>query len=200
MQKRLVDLIIVILAVWLMPSVVLAQSGTVNDINSMLANIAQSVPGVVQLTFGACYVVGVFEVMRAIYKLKRYAQGTSMMSQEASLAKPVVTLFIGVGCIYLPTLMGSILTTLWATDSVIAYPEATSDPWIAVTKPLILVLRAFGLISIVRGWLQLAKMGGEGATQPGTVPKAVMHILGGICAWNIVGLWNVIQNTLGISE
>jgi hypothetical protein len=28
--------------------------------------------------------------------------------------------------------------------------------------------------------------------------KAIIHIVGGIFAWNIVGLWSVIQNTLGI--
>lgn len=201
MKKREVNLIIV-LALLLMPMMVYAQGGgTAGTITSMLQNVALSVPGVVQLTFAVCYLVGLWEVLRSIYKLKRYAQGTSMMSQEASLMKPMMHLFVGVGCIYLPTLMDSFLQTAFATsiDSVVAYPAEESDPFVSVVRPLILVTRAFGLIAIVRGWIMLAKLGGEGAAQPGTTGKAVMHILGGICAWNIVGLWTIIQNTLGIS-
>ncbi len=206
MKMRWAKLLITAAGFYLMPVIALAQNvvntgGTVNNINSMLLNVSQSVPGIVQLTFGACYVVGVWEILRAIYKLKRYAQGTSMMSQEASLAKPVITLFVGVGCIWLPTLMDTFIFTIWShgNDSVIAYPESSGDTWMNVVNPLIDVTRAFGLISIVRGWISLAKLGGEGGTQPGTTGKALMHILGGIFAWNIVEVWNVVQSTLGIS-
>jgi len=206
MKTRWTKLLITAAGFYLMPVIALAQTltnstGTVNDINSMLLNVSHSVPGVVQLTFGACYVVGVWEILRAVYKLKRYAQGSSMMSQESSIAKPVITLFVGVGCIWLPTIMDTFIFTIWSygTSSVIAYPESSGDTWLNVINPLIDVVRAFGLISIVRGWISLAKLGGEGGVQPGTTGKALMHIFGGIFAWNIVDVWNVVQNTLGIS-
>lgn len=206
MKTRWAKLLLIAAGFWLLPIVALAQTvvtpvGTVNDINSIMQNIRQSVPGVVQLTFGACYVIGVWEILRAVYKLKRYAQGTTMMSQEASLAKPVITMVIGVGCIWLPQLMNSFTMTVWAhgNDSIIAYPDPTNDAWLNVINPLIDVVRAFGLISIVRGWTMLARLGGEGGVQHGTTGKSLMHIFGGIFAWNIVEVWTVIQNTLGIS-
>jgi len=162
-------------------------------------NHQRSVPGVVQLTFAACYVMGVWFLFRGVHKLKLYGEMRTMMSNNANMTKPAIMIILAMGCLYLPTVMDSFLGTLWGygTDSVIAYPENT-DPWIKVTRPLIMIIRAFGLIVLVRGWVMLAKLGSEGA-QPGTIGKAIMHMLGGICAWNIVGFWNVIKNTVGIA-
>jgi hypothetical protein len=195
-MKRLFYLCVAIVAVLLLPTV--ASAVTAQDLNSMLANLDQSAPGLIQLLFGASYVAGVFFVFQSIMKLKVYAQGVSQMSTDKSITKPVLLMMVGVGFIWLPSVMDSMLYTMWnyGTDSVLQYPENT-DIWMQLTNPLIDLLRVFGLISIVRGWSMLAKLGSEGQHQ-GVTGKAIIHIVGGIFAWNIVGLWSVIQNTLGI--
>ena len=197
-MKRLIDMSLVIIVLSLMP--IMAQAISVTDLNSMLANLDTSVPGVVQLIFGACYVMGIFFILRSVYKFKGHAAMVSQMSQEKSIIKPLILMMVGVGFIWLPALMDSLLASLWnyGTDSVVAYPEI-SDPFVLVTGPLIDVVRVFGLIAIVRGWALLAKLGSEGGQHEGVTGKAVIHLVGGILAWNIVGLWDLIQNTLGIA-
>lgn len=196
-MKRLFDISAAIFVLLLMPPV--AQAISVTDLNSMLANLDSSVPGVVQFIFGACYVMGIFFILRSVYKFKQHAQGMSQMSQEKSVVKPLIVLLVGVGFIWLPLLMDSLLASLWnyGTDSVVAYPEQ-SDPFVLITGPLINIIRVFGLIAIVRGWALLVKLGSEGHTE-GVVGKAIIHMVGGILAWNVVGFWSVIQNTLGIA-
>lgn len=196
-MKRLFDISAAIFVLVMMPQVVHAIS--VTDLNSMLANLDSSIPGVVQFIFAACYVMGIFFILRAVYKLKQHAQGISQMSQEKSVVKPLIVMLVGVGFIWLPLLMDSLLASLWnyGTDSVVAYPEQ-SDPFVLITGPLIDIIRVFGLIAIVRGWALLVKLGSEGHTE-GVTGKAIIHILGGVLAWNVVGFWSVIQNTLGIA-
>jgi hypothetical protein len=196
-MKRLLDISLAIFAAVLMPTVVLAQSA--QTLTTMMQNLDQSIPGIVQLTFAASYVMGVFLLLRAVYKFKTYAQGMSQMSSEKSIAKPIMLLIVAIGFLELPNVMDAFLGTMWNydTNSVLSYPAAT-DPWSSFVNPLIDIVRVFGLISIVRGWSILAKLGAE-SHQEGVTGKAIIHIVGGICAWNIVGLWSVIQNTLGIA-
>lgn len=196
-MKRLFDISLALIALLMMPTVVNAV--TAKDLNDMLASMEQSIPGVVQLLFGASYVAGVFFIYKAILKLKKYGQALSQMTADKDIMKPVLLLLVGVGFIWLPALMDSFLYTLWnyGTDSVLQYP-ANTDIWVSLTNPLIDLLRVFGLISIIRGWGMLARLGSDGQNQ-GVTGKAVIHIVGGILAWNILGVWDIITNTLGIA-
>lgn len=196
-MKRLFDISVALIVLLLMPTAVNAV--TAQDLNTMLATLDESVPGLVQLLFGASYVAGVFFIFMAIMKLKVYAQALSQMSSEKNIMKPILLLMVGVGFIWLPALMDSALYTLWnyGTDSVLQYP-ANTDIWVQLTNPLIDLLRVFGLISIVRGWGMLARLGSEGQHQ-GVTGKAIIHIVGGVLAWNILGVWDMVSNTLGIA-
>lgn len=196
-MKRLFDISVALIVLLLMPTAVNAV--TAQDLNTMLSTLDQSVPGLVQLLFGASYVAGVFFIFMAIMKLKVYAQALSQMSSEKNIMKPILLLMVGVGFIWLPALMDSALYTLWnyGTDSVLQYP-ANTDIWVQLTNPLIDLLRVFGLISIVRGWGMLARLGSEGQHQ-GVTGKAIIHIVGGVLAWNILGVWDMISNSLGIA-
>lgn len=196
-MKRLFDVSVALIVLLMMPTVV--DAVTAKDLNQMLATMDQSVPGVVQLLFGASYVAGIFFIYKAIMKLKVYGQALSQMSSDKNIMKPILLMLVGVGFIWLPGLMDSFLYTLWnyGTDSVLQYP-ANADIWVQLTNPLINLLRVFGLISIIRGWGMLARLGSEGQNQ-GVTGKAVIHIVGGILAWNILGVWDIITNTLGIA-
>ena len=52
-----------------------------------------------------------------------------------------------------------------------------------------------GIVAFIRGMIMLNKVGGQGA-QPGTMGKALTHIVGGLLAINMWGFWEVIENTL----
>lgn len=197
-MKRLLGSGLAIVSLTLMPMVVHAQSA--QDLNQMLTSIAQSYPGILMLVSGFAYTMGVFFILSSIYKFKTYAQGMSQMSADKSIVKPLITFFIGVGFLYLPGIVDTLLYTLWnyGSDSLVSYQDSSStSPFANLVGPLTQLVQVFGLIAIVRGWMLLAKLGQEGH-QGGNTGKAVIHLIGGICAWNIVGLWTVIQNTLGI--
>jgi hypothetical protein len=198
-MKRQLGFGLAIIVLGLMPTIVQAQSAY--DLSNMLTSLTQSFPGVLSLIGGFAYTMGVFFVLSSIYKFKAYAQGMSQMSADKSIVKPLITFFIGVGFLYLPGIIDTLLYTLWnyGSDSLVSYTDTGSTmPWANLIGPLTQLVELFGLISIVRGWMLLAKLGSEGH-QGGTTGKAMIHIIGGICAWNIVGLWSVIQATLGIS-
>lgn len=188
----------IIVSLALMP--VVANAQTAQDLNQMLENLAQSFPGVLMLVSGFAYTMGVFFILSSIYKFKAYAQGISQMSADKSIVKPLILFFIGVGFLYLPGIIDTLLYTIWnyGSDSLVSYTDSSSNPFARLIGPLTQLVEVFGLISIVRGWMLLAKLGQEGH-QSGTAGKGIIHILGGICAWNIVGLWSIIQSTLGIS-
>ena len=189
---------IILLILMLMPNVVHAQSAA--QLNEMLTSLTQSFPGVLMLVSGFAYTMGLFFVLSSIYKFKAYAQGMSQMSADKSIVKPLITFFIGVGFLYLPGIIDTLLYTLWnyGSDSLVSYTDtASTTPWANLIGPVTQLVEVFGLISIVRGWMLLAHLGQEGH-QSGTTGKAIIHLIGGICAWNIVGLWSVIQNTLGL--
>lgn len=195
-MKRLVDLVLVVVVLGLMPTVVHAQSA--HDLYNMLESISESFPGVLMLVSGFAYTMGVFFVLRSIYKFKTYAQGMSQMTMDKSIVKPLVLFFIGVGFLYLPAIIDTFMYTIWnyGSDSIVAYETSANSPFERIVGPLTGAVQVFGLIAIVKGWMILAKLGSEGHTE-GSTGKAMIHILGGVCAWNISGLWEVISNTLG---
>ena len=138
-------------------------------------------------------------MLKAVYMLKKYGQMRTMMAMNVSIAKPMVVLLTGAGLIYVPGIIDVGLDSLWSynSNSVLKYPTDTSS-WEAIINPLIDVVRLFGFIAFVRGWAMIAKFGAEQA-QPGTGGKAVMHMIGGLLAMNIVGTWGAVKATFGIA-
>lgn len=171
---------------------------TVNDIASILAQLETNIPQVMRLIVALSYVFGVWFVLMAVYQLKKYGQMRAMMAVQASIAKPTIVLLIGIGCLYFPKIIDISVATLWVngSDSVLLYPEDTGN-WDAVVNPVIGIVRLFGYIAFLKGWIMLAKLGKEQA-QPGIAGKALMHMLGGILAINIVGTIKIVQATLGV--
>ena len=66
----------------------------------------------------------------------------------------------------------------------------------AKLRPVIMIVQFIGLVAMLRGFLILTKVTGQGA-QPGTVSKGMIHIFGGILAVNIVRTVEIAINTFG---
>lgn len=194
-MKRVCILLVTIVMLYL-PSV--AYGITVLDFTQMLQNLQSTMPNLMRFVTGFCYVMGLWLILKGVYKLKRYGQMRTMMAANLSIAKPLIVMLVGAGLIYLPGVIDVGIETLWAqgSSSVLSYPTG-SGSWEAFINPLIDVVRLFGFIAFVRGWMILAKFGAEQA-QPGTGGKAIMHMMGGLLAMNIVGTWDVIKATFGI--
>lgn len=172
---------------------------TVNDITSMLAHLESTMPQLRKFIVALSYTMGVWFILKSVYMLKKYGQMRTMMAVQVSIAKPAIVMLIGIGCIYIPTIIDIGVDSLWglgAHESVLKYPSDAGN-WQAVINPLISVVKLFGLIAFFRGWVMLVKLGVENA-QPGITGKALMHMVGGIFAMNIVGTIKIVQATFGL--
>ncbi len=161
---------------------------------TMLINLQQSLVAIWTFLAALCYVLGVWFVGIGIMRLKQYGQMTVMMSTSASLAPTIAYVTVGIGMLYLPTLLDTLNITLWNYDfsSITAYPATSSFSDVMI--PLTALLQVLGFIAFIRGWVMLAKLGGHSA-QPGTLGKGVMHMIGGVLAMNITGTITMLHTT-----
>lgn len=153
-----------------------------------------------RLVLGFSYLLGLIFVIRAIMSLKLASQNNMMGGGDNSHLKgALVNLFIGVVFVYLPTFISLMVETFYSQSSLLAYKNlgfASSD-FDELIDVLGKIIKLIGVIAFVRGWLLLARLGGHGGAQPGTVPKAIMHIVGGLLAINIMGTVTLFKSMVG---
>lgn len=168
-----------------------------NDLASILVHLQRSLEPIWGFLIAFSYVLGICFIVIAIMRLKQYGQMTVMMSTHASLGPTLAYIIVGAGLLFLPTLLDIMSVTLWdyGVDDIRGFDQTIGFHEIMI--PIIQLIQVLGLISFIRGWILLTKIGGHSG-QPGTLNKAVLHILGGILAINIVGTIDVLQATFGL--
>ncbi len=168
------------------------------DMAGMMRTFQSNLGPVYQLVVAISYVMGVWFIVDSIFRLKKYGQQRTMMSSQASMAKPIILFIIGLGLLYFPTFVNVSIQSIWVNSSSnsVLWWGSTGSTWSAFVNPLIDVVRLFGLIAVVRGLVILTRIAAE-STQPGTTGKALMHIIAGTLAINIIGTINIIRATFG---
>lgn len=127
--------------------------------------------------------IGLFLV--GLFQLKRYGEARTFMSQQLTIAKPLMTMLGGMLLLILPTAIRTGLLALWGSGSVMAYHGPTND-FEALIPPIIMIVRLIGVGAFIRGCTLIARAGSEHAQQ-GTLSKGVLHIIGGLLCVNIMG-------------
>jgi intracellular multiplication protein IcmC len=170
-----------------------------SDLASIMQTFQANIGPLYTFIVALAYVMGVWFITDAIFRLKKYGQQRTMMSTHASMAKPVILLILGLALLYFPSFVTVSIQSIWVnstSSSVLRYPVEPST-WNAFVYPLIDIIRLFGLIAIVRGIIILTRLAGE-SVQPGSAGKGLMHIIAGTLAVNIVGTIDIIKATFGI--
>lgn len=189
--------LITVIALSLYP-VVNALAGPGEDLIQMMQTLQSNLGPVYRLVIAISYIMGIWFITDSIFRLKKYGQQRTMMSSQASLAKPVILMGIGLALLYFPTFVHVSLQTIWtnsSSNSVVWYGSGNTS-WDAFIRPLLAVVRLFGVIAVVRGLVILTRIAAE-STQPGTVGKGLIHIIAGTFAINIIGTINIIRATFG---
>lgn len=170
---------------------------TSQGLAGMLQTLQNNLGPVYRLVIAISYVLGFWFIVDSIFRLKKLGQARTMMSTSASMGKPIGLFVIGLALLYFPTFVDVSIQSLWlyGSTSVLRYPNEPSI-WDAFIHPVIDVIRLFGLIAVIRGLTILTKLAHE-STQPGTVAKGIMHIIGGVLGINIVGTIHVLRVTFG---
>ncbi len=144
----------------------------------------------------AMVMIGICLSATGLFKLKRYGEMRSMMSQQMSIAGPLFHLFSGVILLVFPTFANLVLGMVWSNTNPLHY-HGNGSIFSDYLKALILFIRLFGCVSIIRGVVMLSRFGGQ-QSQPGMLGKALIFIIGGGMALHILGTINLFRSIFNL--
>lgn len=166
------------------------------DMNGVLSNIRQTLPYIYQMVTAVSYVLGLYLFISGLAKMKVFAEMKMMSGSQASLKGPLLFLISGVALVYFPSMMNVSMTTFFAYTDPLAY-QKTGETGDDIIQTMIMVTRVVGAIAFIRGWVLVTHLGGQ-QSQPGQFAKAMTHIIGGVFAMNIYGVWKLLRVTVGL--
>lgn len=175
-------------------------SGLTGTVSNVIDNVEEGLKGADRFAIALFYIAGLGLSMSAIYRLKKFGHRTAFMHVDVGIIAPMVQFFIGVALIYSPTFFKVINMTLFKKTSVTSQftggsqVAAQNIAMIKIIQEVSGIIQIIGLFAFLRGWLILSRVGKQG-TQPGTISKGIVHIIGGILAINIIETINVIVAT-----
>ena len=168
----------------------------------VLHNLAEDLISVEKMLTGASYLMGLAFAMKAMFTLKSHGEQRSSMG-ASSLKESGLYMLVSAMLLYYPTAFEVIMNSTFGYSTPLAYaPINTSSPILgslfgadsSVGQSLTIIIQVIGLVAFLRGWLMIARSSAQG--QHGNVGKGFMHVFGGVCAMNIIGFLDVMQNTL----
>jgi intracellular multiplication protein IcmC len=190
----------IILRILFIIAMCLTLSGCVglrSELGDIFLNIQRQLQPIWQFLNALSWVLGIVFVAIAILKLKQYGQMTVMMSTHASLGPSLAYLLVGLGLLFLPTLLDVMNVTFfgYGTEAIQGYEESLH--FADIMAPIFQVIQVIGLIAFIRGWIILLRIGSQGSP-PGTLGKAFVHMIGGILAINVTGTLEILRGTFGL--
>ncbi|HSW94233.1 MAG TPA: hypothetical protein VLJ15_07785 [Gammaproteobacteria bacterium] len=174
-----------------------AFAATAPDVATMLINFSEALPNLMRLVTALAYVMGFFFIVKGLMDLKQFGESRSMMSQEHSLSKPLLAIFVGTLLIYLPASVQTGLNTFWTSPNPYGYLPSSEDNWTDLYSAVFMVIQLIGVIAFIRGLVMLTRVAGHG--QPDTFSRAMAHIIAGILCINLYQFLQAIFETLGIT-
>src|ERR1700722_671006 len=115
---------LLILSIGVMP-IGIALAGPGEDLAGMMRALQSNLGPVYRLVIALSYVMGLWFIADSIFRLKKYGQARTMMSTNASMAKPVLLMIIGAAMLYFPSFLNVSIASLWvnaSSSSILKYP------------------------------------------------------------------------------
>lgn len=165
---------------------------------TMLLTFGESIPGLWNFVQAMCFVVAMFLFGFSMFKLKRIGE---RKSNEGAMSV-VMTLLAATGLFYLSSSLDTFLVSTFGTSTVMTYTTSTilDAEGIKAARVVIGFVNLIGLIAFARGWYALKMLGSGGGHKEDTAKRAIVLLVGGTFCLNIVGLSEVLQKSLGISN
>ena len=161
------------------------------------ANVVEGLAGASEFMLGLFYLTGIAFIFTWVNKLKKLGHRTAFMNVDSGVTGPLLMLVLGAMLIFFPSFLEILNTSLFGKPEIdeLAYSGPTNTLLDRI-GPMVVVIQLIGLIAILRGFLILTKVTGQGA-QPGTISKGFIHIIGGVMAVHIVKTIQIMVNTFG---
>lgn len=172
---------------------------TVPTIDEMFQKLSENMTPVIILTSAVSYVIGFVFIASALLELKKIGESHGA---AGGISGPLIKMITAVALIFLPSIVETGRYTLWGVghdDPIFAYTGVSDQTWDTVLKSSVLIVKAIGYISVIRGFTMLSRVhqhGGQSGST-GSTGKAVIYITSGILAINIVATTRVVAASLG---
>jgi len=141
---------------------------------------------------GFAYVIGISCAMIGLMKFNQYGKNPD----QTPLSMPVLYIVCGVFLIWLPSFIGMSHATLFGAGvNPIGY-SGTSAVGMSMFNALINIIKFFGLIAIIKGVLLMRKVSGGQQSQD-SLPKASLHIIGGVIMYHMTEFGQIVKGTFG---
>ena len=159
----------------------------------------QNILDAAQIVQDLAIISGIFLILGAIFKFKRYGEARSMMMQQG-VGAPLMMLLAGTILLSLPTFLETAVFNFWG-DIQPLDPNVPS--WAESFGPgihaILMFVRFLGVVSFVRGVFQISKAGRE-SSQPGTLGRGLISIFAGVLMVHIVGFAQLLEQFFGVSS
>ncbi len=185
------------------------------DLQDMLQNLRSVLGPLITLLLIISYTAGIFMMFRGLSLLKSF--GTASQNRPGEFIGPIVYIIVGTVLVYLPSATDVLTSTIFgagttpsvvdggtinlnaqgsASAQLLSYaPVAIEGQWADLVDTIILYVQFIGFLAFIRGWFIVSHAGQPGA-QPGSIPKGVTHIIGGLVAVNFLPIAEVLNNTV----
>ncbi|MBI2790827.1 MAG: hypothetical protein HYX61_02615 [Gammaproteobacteria bacterium] len=182
-------------------------SGIINadafSLTTALTNLNNAFTSIEHLIVAVSYVIGLSLMVRGVMMYKALATQTMSSAQKGEFAGPLVFIIVGGILVYFPSTLTTSLSSVFVTSDIspaselIGYQSLSgSEKWQQISTVVIEYMKLIGLIAFVRGWVILSKMGHSGS-QPGSVGKGLIHLIGGVLLINVVETVAILACTFG---
>src|SRR3990167_191399 len=95
-------------------------------------------------------IMGVTLTLGGLFQMKKYGESRTMMSQQHSIAGPLVMLICGAILMILPTFIGTALLAFWGTKSPLSLSTGLSA-YSSLMRPILMFVRIVGVGTFIRG-------------------------------------------------
>jgi len=142
---------------------------------------------------GFAYVVGLSCAMIGLMKFNQYSKSPD----QTPISTPILYVVCGILLIWLPTLINVTHGTMFGTGAIspLSY-GGTSQTGQAMFDALISIIKFFGLVAIIKGVLLMRKVSG-GQQGQDALPKAALHIIGGVILYHMLEFGQLVKGTFG---
>ncbi len=171
-----------------------AQGGNFTGIDTMIVNLSQNTAGLISMTEAISYVIGLFLVIKGIFKLAEH----SKTNGQVPLSKPILLVVIGICMMLIGNSLDVVTETFYTSANPGGFlaPTGVAANYTAVYKSMFTFLKFVGLFSFVRGFLLLAK-----AVETGQdlTAKGLTHIVGGMMLYHSYYTVKLLAGSTGLS-
>jgi len=159
------------------------------DLIGILTNLRASLGPIQKMVSGFAYILGLGMVVASLMKFRKIAGSGHQQSSEHVFV-PVTYLVIGAGLLFLPSSLSVLSSTVFGSDSVLAYAGSNEA---TVQSVMTVFIQTVGMLWFVRGSVLLAH-----ASEPGVKhgSKGLTFIIAGIFAINFESTFEVLDYTL----